>query len=70
MLSNAIVGGPETVARGLSEFLALTSADEIIIAAQIFDHAARLKSYEIVAETRQSLVGSRPSTVAVSRLSR
>ena len=70
VLSNAIVGGPETVARGLSEFLALTSADEIIIAGQIFDHAARLKSYEIVAETRQSSVGSLPSTVSVSRLSR
>ena len=55
---------------GLSEFLARTGADEIIIAAQIFDHAARLKSYEIVAETRQSLVGSLRSTVSVARPSR
>jgi len=70
VLSHAIVGGPETVARGLSAFLALTSADEIIIAGQIFDHAARLRSYKIVAETRQSSVGSLPSTVSVSRLSR
>jgi luciferase family oxidoreductase group 1 len=70
VLSHAIVGGPETVARGLSEFLALTSADEIIIAGQIFDHAARLRSYKIVAETRQSLVGSLQSSVSVSRPSR
>jgi len=58
VLSTAIVGGPATVASGLSEFLALTDADELIIAGQIFDHAARLRSYQIVAETRQSAVGS------------
>jgi luciferase family oxidoreductase group 1 len=63
VLSSAIVGGPDTVARGLSEFLALTSADEVIIAGQVFDHAARLRSYQIVAEMGQSLVGSRRSTV-------
>ena len=62
VLSSAIVGSPDTVARGLSEFLARTSADEIIIAGQIFDHAARLRSYEIVAETGQSLVGSLQSS--------
>ena len=54
VLSSAIVGSPATVERGLSEFLARTDADELIIAAQIFDHAARLRSYEIVAKTRQS----------------
>jgi luciferase family oxidoreductase group 1 len=63
VLSSAIVGGPDTVARGLSEFLALTSADEVIVAGQVFDHAARLRSYQIVSETGQSLVGSRRSTV-------
>ena len=63
VLSSAIVGGPDTVARGLSEFLALTSADEVIIAGQVFDHAARLRSYQIVAEMGQLLVGSRRSTV-------
>ncbi len=47
MLSMAIVGGPETVRRRLREFIATTGADEIIIASQLFDHAARLRSYEI-----------------------
>ena len=55
---------------GLSDFLARTGADELIIAAQIFDHAARLRSYEIVAETRQSAVVNRQSSVTVDNLSR
>ena len=61
MLSSAIVGSPTTVERGLSDFLDRTGADELIIAAQIFEHGARLKSYEMVAQTRQSVVGSRES---------
>jgi luciferase family oxidoreductase group 1 len=44
-----IVGAPETVRRGLAALVARTGADELIVAAQIFDHAARLRSYELVA---------------------
>src|SRR3954453_24191575 len=47
VLSMAIVGGPETVRRRLSDFIASTGADEIIIPSQLFDHSARLRSYEI-----------------------
>jgi luciferase family oxidoreductase group 1 len=47
IFSMAIVGGPETVRRRLRDFIATTGADEIIIASQLFDHAARLRSYEI-----------------------
>jgi luciferase family oxidoreductase group 1 len=61
VLSSAIVGSPAAVRRGLSDFIDRTAADELIIAAQIFDHAARLTSYEMVAQTRQSTVGSRQS---------
>ncbi len=50
MLSLAIVGGPETVRRGLAALAARTGANEIMINAMIFDHAARERSYEIVAE--------------------
>jgi luciferase family oxidoreductase group 1 len=46
-LSAAVVGGPETVRRGVDAFVARTGADELILVAQIFDHAARLRSYEI-----------------------
>ena len=59
VLGSAIVGSPDTVGRGLSDFLTRTDADEIIIAAQIFDHSARRRSYEIVAQTRLSTILSR-----------
>jgi alkanesulfonate monooxygenase SsuD/methylene tetrahydromethanopterin reductase-like flavin-dependent oxidoreductase (luciferase family) len=47
-LRHAIVGSPETVRRGLEAFIAQTNADEIIVTAHIYDHSARLRSYEIV----------------------
>jgi luciferase family oxidoreductase group 1 len=49
-LAYAIVGSRETVARGLDQFVAQTRADEVMVTAQIYDHAARVRSYEIVAE--------------------
>ena len=49
ILSHAIVGGPETVASGLKDLITRTDADEVIVASQIYDHAARVRSYEIVA---------------------
>jgi luciferase family oxidoreductase group 1 len=55
MLSVAIVGSPETVRSGLGEFIERTRPDELIVAAQIFDHAARLRSYEITASAREEL---------------
>jgi luciferase family oxidoreductase group 1 len=48
--SQAIVGGPETVRRGLEEFIARTHADELMVTANIFDHEKRKRSFEIVAE--------------------
>jgi luciferase family oxidoreductase group 1 len=48
-LSCAVVGSPETVKAGLEAFAARTKADELMVAAHIFDHADRLRSYEIVA---------------------
>src|SRR5581483_11517575 len=49
MLSRSFVGAPETVRAGLEAFVAETGADEIIVAAAIHDHAARLRSYELLA---------------------
>jgi alkanesulfonate monooxygenase SsuD/methylene tetrahydromethanopterin reductase-like flavin-dependent oxidoreductase (luciferase family) len=54
-LSCAAVGSRETVARGLTDFIARTNADEIMVTAQIFDHAARLRSFEITAEIQKEL---------------
>ena len=49
-LSCSVVGSPETVRRGLEAFVARTAPDELMVTAQVFDHAARLRSFEIVAE--------------------
>jgi luciferase family oxidoreductase group 1 len=49
-LACSVVGGPETVRRGIAEFAARTGADELMVTAQIHDHAARVRSFEILAE--------------------
>jgi luciferase family oxidoreductase group 1 len=48
-LRYAIVGGPDTVRAGMADFIATTGANELMIAAHVHDHAARVRSYEIVA---------------------
>jgi luciferase family oxidoreductase group 1 len=50
MLSCSFVGSPTTVRAGLTHFMAETAADEIIVAAAIFDQAARIRSYELLAD--------------------
>ena len=55
-LSTAIVGDPDTVRRGLDDFAERTGANELMLTSQIFDHSARLRSFEIVAQTRHSLL--------------
>jgi luciferase family oxidoreductase group 1 len=54
MLMYAFVGSPDTVRSRLEAFITQTEADEIILASQIYDHAARLRSYEIAASIRDS----------------
>ena len=46
----AAIGSPKTVHRRVEELLEETAADEIIGTAQIYDHAARLRSFEIASE--------------------
>ncbi len=52
VLACAVVGSPEMVRDGVEAFIARTGADELMITAQVFDHAARVRSYEIVADMR------------------
>ena len=47
---SAIVGGPDTVRRRLEELAESTKADELMITTMVFDHADRMRSYELVAE--------------------
>jgi luciferase family oxidoreductase group 1 len=50
-LACSIVGSAETVRQGLEAFIARTGADELMVTSQIFDHAARVRSFEILAES-------------------
>lgn len=54
-LACAVVGSPETVQRGVEAFIARTGADELMVTAQVFDHQARKRSYEILAEVGAGL---------------
>jgi luciferase family oxidoreductase group 1 len=49
VLSCSAIGAPDTVAAQLKAFVERTGADELMVTSQIFDHAARLRSYEITA---------------------
>jgi luciferase family oxidoreductase group 1 len=50
MLAYTVAGSAETVRQGLEAIVARTGADELMLTSQIYDHAARLASYEIAAE--------------------
>ena len=54
-LATAVVGDPQTVRRDLEAFVARHQPDEIMVTAQIFDHAARVRSFEIAAHARDEL---------------
>jgi luciferase family oxidoreductase group 1 len=49
-LACSVVGGSETVRRGVTDLLRVTGADELMATAHIFEHAARLRSFEILAQ--------------------
>ncbi len=56
MLACSFVGSAATVRRELAAFLERTQADELMVAAAIHDHGARLRSYEILAELAPALL--------------
>lgn len=62
LLTCTVVGSPESVRRGLDAFVERTGADELIVTGQIFDHAARIRSFEIVAE--RSSMSSKTAAVS------
>ncbi len=51
----AAVGSRDTIRRKFEEIIEETNADEIIVTAQIFDHAARLRSFEIGADVAKQI---------------
>jgi len=50
VLACSAIGTPAVVREKLGAFIARTGADEVMIGSMMFDHAARLRSYEIAAE--------------------
>jgi luciferase family oxidoreductase group 1 len=50
MLTASAIGSPETVRESLEAFVDRTDADELIVATHVFEHAHRLRSFEILAE--------------------
>ncbi|HET6673783.1 MAG TPA: LLM class flavin-dependent oxidoreductase [Nitrospiraceae bacterium] len=58
MLTYSFVGSHETVRLGLQQFIEQTGVDEVIVVSAIYDHTARLRSYETLAD----IVSKWPST--------
>ena len=50
MLACTFTGSKETIKEDLQQFLDQTEVDEIMATSHIFDHNARLRSYELLAE--------------------
>ena len=55
VLASSAIGSPATVATQIQAFIDRTGADELMITSQIFDHTARLRSYEITAEIQHRI---------------
>jgi luciferase family oxidoreductase group 1 len=56
----AVIGGPETVRQKLAHILEDTGADELIFVSDLYDHARRLRSFEIAAEAVVELTSKPP----------
>jgi hypothetical protein len=52
------VGDRDAVREGLLSVIEQTGADELMLTAQIFDHTARLRSFEIAAQVRDEIIAS------------
>jgi alkanesulfonate monooxygenase SsuD/methylene tetrahydromethanopterin reductase-like flavin-dependent oxidoreductase (luciferase family) len=49
MLARSIIGSPATVRAGVEALIAETAADELIVVSDVYEHAARLRSFELIA---------------------
>jgi len=60
-LAYSAVGSPETVDRELGAILVETDPDELLVTGHFYDHAARLRSFEIAASVRDRLAQKNPT---------
>ena len=49
MLARSIIGSPETVRTGIAALVDETGADELIVVSDVYEHSARLRSFELIA---------------------
>lgn len=54
MIAYSFIGGPEKVKSEIQQFLNKTGADELMITTAVFDHQARLHSYELISKMKNS----------------
>jgi len=54
-LSVAAIGGPQTIRGKLAQLVHRTKADELIFTSDLYDHALRLRSFEIAADAMKAL---------------
>ena len=66
-LSVAAIGGPETVRRRLTQIVEATQADELIFTSDLYDHALRLRSFELAADAMKTQSGAGPRPAAASQ---
>ena len=64
VLSRSFVGSKETVRRGMKRFIQELLPDEIMVTGHIFDHAARVRSFEIAAQVREELAAEADGAAA------
>jgi luciferase family oxidoreductase group 1 len=64
MLARSIIGAPDTVAAGIDALVAETEADELMIVSDVYDHPARLRSFELIAEANHA---AKPPIAATAR---
>ena len=50
MLERTIIGTPDSIRAGIDALVRETGADELMVVSDVFDHQARLHSYELIAE--------------------
>jgi luciferase family oxidoreductase group 1 len=64
-LAYSVVGALNAVERGLEALIEETDADELMLTAQIYDHAARLRSFQIAAEVHDRMAARREAVSVV-----
>jgi luciferase family oxidoreductase group 1 len=53
MIRFSFIGGPDKIKMELERFISVTNVDELMVTTPVYDHHARLRSYEIVSQLQK-----------------